>query len=76
MADSTEAKVALVTGSSSGIGAATVKLFSQKGFNVVVCGSKQEKVDKVVDECAKVSPNNLKVRQSNRLDHHCSVFSF
>uniref|UniRef100_A0A6G1SHT5 Granaticin polyketide synthase putative ketoacyl reductase 2 n=1 Tax=Aceria tosichella TaxID=561515 RepID=A0A6G1SHT5_9ACAR len=54
------AKVALVTGSSSGIGEASVKLFSQKGYNVVVCGSRQEKVDRVVEECAKLSPQNLK----------------
>ena len=48
-------KVALVTGSSSGIGEATVKLFARKGFDVVVCGSQQEKVDRVVAECKKLS---------------------
>lgn len=57
----TETKVALVTGSSSGIGEAAVRLFSQKGYKVVVCGSKQEKVARVADECAKLSPQNLKV---------------
>lgn len=61
------AKVALVTGSSSGIGEASVKLFSQKGYNVVVCGSRQEKVDRVVEECAKLSPQNLKVNLSSEL---------
>lgn len=57
-------KVALVTGSSSGIGEASVKLFSQKGYNVVVCGSNPEKVDRVAQECAKLSPQNLKVSLS------------
>lgn len=51
-----ETKVALVTGSSSGIGEATVKLLSSKGYKVAVVGSKKEKVDKVVQECSQVSP--------------------
>lgn len=56
-----EAKVALVTGSSSGIGAATVKLLAQKAYKVVVVGSKQEKVDRVASECEQSSPNSYKV---------------
>lgn len=57
----TEAKVALVTGSSSGIGEATVKLLSKRGYKVVITGSKKEKVDKVVEECAGLSPQKFKV---------------
>lgn len=53
---SSDAKVALVTGSSSGIGAATVRLLSQKGFKVAIVGSKQEKVEKVHKECLNLSP--------------------
>lgn len=56
-----EAKVALVTGSSSGIGEATVKLLAEKGYRVVVTGSRKEKVDRVVAECAKLSPQKLQV---------------
>lgn len=56
-----ESKVALVTGSSSGIGAATVRLLSKKGYQVVVTGSKQEKVDKVAAECLELSPQKLQV---------------
>jgi 3-oxoacyl-[acyl-carrier protein] reductase len=36
-------KVAIVTGSSRGVGAATVRLLSEKGYNVVVNYSKSEK---------------------------------
>lgn len=56
-----EAKVALVTGSSSGIGEATVKLLSQKGYKVVVTGSRKEKVDKVAAECVQLSPAKFEV---------------
>lgn len=56
-----EAKVALITGSSSGIGASTVKLFSKRGYKVVVTGSKQEKVDQVAAECLAISPQKFEV---------------
>ena len=56
-----ESKVALVTGSSSGIGQATVKLLAQKGYKVVVVGSKQEKVERVAKECHVASPNKYEV---------------
>lgn len=48
-------KVALVTGSSSGIGEATVKLFAEKGYRVAVCGSRKERVERVACECAKLN---------------------
>lgn len=57
-----DGKVALITGSSSGIGEATAKLMAQQGYRLVVTGSKQEKVDRVVEECAKLSPKGFKVR--------------
>lgn len=57
----TESKVALVTGSSSGIGAATVRLLSQKGYKVVVTGSRKDKVDKVVAESLELSPHGFQV---------------
>lgn len=54
-------KVVLISGSSSGIGAAAAVLFAKKGFQVAVTGSNQEKVDKVVQECNQVSPSKFKV---------------
>src|SRR5581483_5218377 len=53
-------KVALVTGSSSGIGAAVVKHFAQCGASVVVTGRNAEYVKSVADECIKLSKQGEK----------------
>lgn len=55
-----QVKVVLISGSSSGIGAATARLFSRRGFKVAVTGSNQERVERVANECTKLSPNNFK----------------
>jgi len=52
--------VALVTGSSSGIGEGIVKLLSILGANVVVTGRKAEDVSRVAKECQDLSPQKLK----------------
>ena len=44
-----ESKVAIVTGGSSGIGAATAMLLAERGVRVVVCGSRPETAAPVVD---------------------------
>lgn len=38
-----EEKVAVITGGTSGIGAATVKKFILSGYNVAYCGRNEEK---------------------------------
>ena len=55
-------KVVLVTGSSGGIGAQTVKLFSALGASVVVTGRKEDVVRKVGQEVQRLSPKGLKVK--------------
>ncbi|XP_054167696.1 uncharacterized oxidoreductase MexAM1_META1p0182-like [Oppia nitens] len=56
-------KVALITGSSSGIGAATAQLFAKSGANVVVTGRNSDGVSKVAKQCTDVSPKQLKPLQ-------------
>src|SRR5260221_7148936 len=56
-------KVALVTGSSSGIGAETAIQFSKYGAQVVVTGRNADNVAKVTQQCNDVSPNGQKALQ-------------
>ena len=46
-------KVAIVTGSTSGIGTGIAKLFAAEGAAVVVCGRREAKGQAVVDEIRK-----------------------
>lgn len=46
-------KVAIVTGSTGGIGVGIAKLFASEGAKVVVCGRREEKGQAVVDSIAK-----------------------
>ena len=48
-------KVAIVTGSSSGIGAATAIHFAKFGGQVVITGRNKEKLQKVYDQCKKAA---------------------
>ena len=52
-------KFAIVTGSSSGIGAATAIHFAQFGGQVVITGRNEEKLQKVFDECIKAAQGNF-----------------
>lgn len=47
-------KVVLVTGASSGIGAATAKLFASLGASLSLTGRNNENLKKVADECAQI----------------------
>ena len=45
-------KVAIVTGSTSGIGIGIARLFAAEGAKVVICGRREEKGQAVVDRIA------------------------
>ena len=63
-----EKKVAVVTGSSSGIGAATVRLFAAKGYNLVVNFSRgEEAAQAVAEECRALGADVL-VQKANVVD--------
>lgn len=54
-------KSVLVTGSSSGIGEAIAKLFSQYGANVTVTGRNADNVARVAAACYQISPYKIRV---------------
>ncbi|XP_049878985.1 3-oxoacyl-[acyl-carrier-protein] reductase FabG-like [Pectinophora gossypiella] len=54
-----ENKVIIVTGASSGIGAATAILFAKEGANVVMVGRNETKLKNVSDSCAQVGKRPL-----------------
>ncbi|RUS75216.1 hypothetical protein EGW08_017032 [Elysia chlorotica] len=55
-ARSLQGKVALITGASSGIGAATAVLFSKLGASLALTGRQEANLAKVADECSKNTP--------------------
>lgn len=54
-------KVALITGSNSGLGAATARLFSYLGAKVVVTGRNLTRINETVRECRDLSPYDYRV---------------
>ncbi|XP_053616928.1 3-oxoacyl-[acyl-carrier-protein] reductase FabG-like [Plodia interpunctella] len=55
-------KIVLVTGASSGIGAATAVLFTKEGANVIIVARNEAKLLKVQQDCAKVGNKPLIIK--------------
>ncbi|MBQ4913195.1 SDR family NAD(P)-dependent oxidoreductase [Maribacter sp. MMG018] len=47
-------KTAFITGATSGIGKATAELFAKNGINLILCGRRQERLDKLKGELEKM----------------------
>ena len=44
------AQTALITGATSGIGLSTARLLSKNGFNLILCGRREERLSKIKEE--------------------------
>jgi 3-oxoacyl-[acyl-carrier protein] reductase len=72
MNTSTPKKVCVITGSSSGIGAATARLYAQRGWNVVINYSRQpEPAEAVAAECRALGAEVLVVKANVASDADC-----
>lgn len=68
--------VCVVTGSSSGIGAATALLFAQRGHDVVINYAKQaENAERVADACRQAGADALLVRADVADDAQCRALA-
>nr|WP_299170711.1 SDR family NAD(P)-dependent oxidoreductase [uncultured Allomuricauda sp.] len=50
-----EKKTVFITGATSGIGKATAQLLAKQGFNLVICGRRQDRLDALKDELGKTT---------------------
>ncbi|MCX2742838.1 SDR family NAD(P)-dependent oxidoreductase [Mangrovivirga sp. M17] len=63
-----ENKIVLITGATSGIGLATARLLGSKGFNIIACGRREERLEDLKKELEKntgIHTLNFDVRDKN-----------
>jgi 3-oxoacyl-[acyl-carrier protein] reductase len=70
-------KIAIVTGSSSGIGAATARLFARNGYNVVVNFSRDpDPAEAVAQECRAFGAEVLTIKANVAEDADCRALAY
>ena len=57
-----QSPVILITGASSGIGAATARLFGQKGYRVVLAARREKRLISLADQIKKAGGQALAIR--------------
>ncbi len=56
-------KTAVITGSTRGLGLELAKQFRKKGYNVVICGTKQENIDKAINALGEIKAKGKVIGQ-------------
>ena len=65
-------KVAIITGGSRGVGAATAKLLASKGWNITItCTSSMDDAKNVVKECEKLGAEAIAIKADVSEDNSC-----
>jgi 3-oxoacyl-[acyl-carrier protein] reductase len=65
-------KVAIITGGSRGVGAATAKLLASKGWNITItCTSSMDDAQNVVKECEKLGVEAIAIKADVSEDNSC-----
>lgn len=65
-------KVVIVTGSSSGIGAATALLFTKEGASVAIVGRNVEKLKSIEEKCSKIGKRPLVIKADVSIDEEAN----
>src|SRR5690606_22868940 len=69
-------RIAFITGATSGIGEATARLLSKNNFDLIICGRRQERLDKLVQELsAETNVTSLQFDVRDRVAIHQAVQS-
>ena len=72
MSEVSSNKVAIITGGSRGVGAATAKLLASKGWNVTItCTSSMDDANSVVKECEELGVEALALTADVSEDNSC-----
>ena len=73
MAEVSSNKVAIITGGSRGVGAATARLLASKGWNITItCTSSMDDAENVVKECEKLGVEAIAITADVSEDNSCA----